>query len=231
MKFPVVLCVMLAAATAHAHISLTSPAPRTTDQKQRVCGSANSKRGTNITTFAPGETITVTWNETINHPGHYRISFDPCGQNFSIPESYNVDTKPTDPNVLIDLIADKAGGAYSQDITLPNITCDKCTLQLFQMMTDKPPYSKAEPSDDIYYQCADIVLEGNAPAVDCSVLPPGGDAGIPGGPGGGGGTADGGCSTSGGAGLASLLALAGLAIRPGLRRRRHLWLAARRANR
>ncbi|MFA9472798.1 MAG: hypothetical protein ACERNK_19695, partial [Deltaproteobacteria bacterium] len=51
---------------------------------------------------------------------------------------------------------------YMATVTLPNVTCDNCTLQVIQVMYDKPPYTT--PGNDIYYQCADLVLrEGAAP--------------------------------------------------------------------
>ena len=50
------------------------------------------------------------------------------------------------------------GATYTQTITLPNQACENCTLQLIQMMTDKPPYTTDLASDDIYFQCADIAL-------------------------------------------------------------------------
>ena len=43
------------------------------------------------------------------------------------------------PSVLVDGIADKAGGDYAYDITIPNVECTNCTLQVIQVMTDKPP--------------------------------------------------------------------------------------------
>ena len=62
--------------------------------------------------------------------------------------------------MLVDGIKDKTGTqAYEQEITLPNVECDKCTLQVIQVMTDKPPYGDG---DDIYFQCADIVLSNSA---------------------------------------------------------------------
>ena len=45
---------------ALAHIELVSPAPRTTSQKTGPCGVANSTRGPNVTTYAPGATVTIT---------------------------------------------------------------------------------------------------------------------------------------------------------------------------
>src|SRR5687768_6196498 len=107
-----------APSVASAHISLQYPLPRTTMQKDRHCGLAGSTRSANPTVPAPGETITVQWTETINHPGHYRISFDADGEDFTIPLSFT-DLTQTE-NVLVDNITDNQGGTYSQEITLPD---------------------------------------------------------------------------------------------------------------
>ena len=60
--------------------------------------------------------------------------------------------------VLLDGIEDKAGGMYMAEVELPDVDCDTCTLQLIQVMYDKPPYGDG---NDMYYQCADIVIEGS----------------------------------------------------------------------
>lgn len=214
MKAVLIASSLLAPSIAFAHIAMKTPTPRTDAQKDLHCGLTGSARA-NVTTLLPGATITVTWLETINHPGWYRISFQPDGAIFGIPPPSvaapnfpDVDqtgmTLPDGSIVLADRIAD---GTLSSTITLPNMECANCTLQLIQLMTDKPPYTvPPAASDDIYFQCADITLSNSAP-------PPMNDAGIGDGPGGGGGTANGGCSTRGDAGIASLLTLAGLAIR------------------
>ncbi len=218
--------ILLTASPASAHITLTSPPARTSQQKQRVCGTLDSVRGTNVTVLRPGSQITVTWTETVPHPGHYRISFDADGQEFSIPPDTTSDTGLTDPNVLMDLIPDVAGTTtYSQVITLPDIECDACTLQLIQMMTDKLPYTDDAASNDIYYQCADITLSATAPMADGPIMvtpdAPGGGGGgggdgDGGGDGGGDGSSDstGGCSTtdSPGAGWLAGLSVIGLGL-------------------
>lgn len=162
------LALLAAPAVATAHIQLSSPAPRSLEQKQQHCGPAGSTRGPNVNVYAPGQMIEVRWLETINHPGYYRISFDVDGQDFTIPPAPNNTTAST--NVLVDLIADRAttmaNNTYTQMVQLPNVTCENCTLQLIQLMTDKPPYTTDALSDDIYFQCADIALRA-----------PGGDAG------------------------------------------------------
>src|SRR5690606_35434522 len=156
--------VLLASAAAHAHIRLDSPKGRynndqqqATKQKDGPCGVPGDSRTTDaslITKFAPGETITVEWTETINHSGHFRIAFVEKGQDFPEPTF-----EPAEKGgaILADGIADEKamnGAKHSFEVTLPNVTCDACTLQLIQVM-------KESPNDPYYFQCADIVLEGD----------------------------------------------------------------------
>jgi len=155
--------IALASSPASAHIELDFPAPRTLDQKEGPCGLAGSTRGA-VTTFAPGSTITVHWHETVDHPGHYRIAFDPDGDDsFYVPTAYDdVRSADDDPTILVDGISDANGeGVYEATVTLPDVECDNCTLQLIQMMTDKAPYDVTgyfETGNDLYYQCADVAL-------------------------------------------------------------------------
>jgi MYXO-CTERM domain-containing protein len=209
---------LLTPSIAFAHASLVYPSPRTTELKTGPCGAAGSVRGTNVTTLTAGSTIKVKWTETIEHPGHYRISFDPDGQDFYTPQSF-VENTEGQLNVIDDLIPDIAGTAphaYELDITLPNMECTNCTLQMIQMMTDKAPYTLPPNSDDIYYQCADITLTSANTAPDAGMVttPDAGDMGS--GSGSGNPEISGGCSTGNGAGLLALVGLVGL-----LRRRRN----------
>jgi hypothetical protein len=150
---------MLVAGSASAHISMTSPPPRSIGQlKNAPCGPTTDVRGSQTTCFAPGATVQVSWVETVDHPGHYRIMFDDDGTDaFVDPTSFD-DTCSPSATCLVDDIADKSGGAYTQEITLPMTECDTCTLQLVQVMTDKAPYGDG---NDLYYQCADIVIKGD----------------------------------------------------------------------
>jgi hypothetical protein len=152
---------------ARAHIEMDFPTARTLMQKKPHCGEPTIPRGTPHV-FAPGATITLRWHETVNHPGHYRVSFNPNGDTFGLPPTATDTTLGIDPLVLVDLIPDAASGAgtYSQDITLPNMECTNCTIQVIQLMTDKLPYSINYPdpaANDIYFQCIDVVLSASAP--------------------------------------------------------------------
>jgi MYXO-CTERM domain-containing protein len=217
---------MLPAGIVDAHIHLTTPRARTDsltgDQKYRHCGVAGQTRiPSRVTTYRPGETITVTWLETVNHPGYYRIAFQPDGDTFGIPPPGNgppagypsLDqtgmTDGTGALILKDFIPD---GMLSAQITFPMMECNNCTLQFIQVMTDKPPYT-IDMSNDIYFNCADITLSNDAPMVDVGGMP-GPDAGIDPGNNPGGGS---GCSTQGPTGLPLALVVLGLIL--GRRRR------------
>lgn len=144
----------LTSSVASAHIQLDYPTARTTSLKTGPCGAAGSTRGDQVTTFQAGEVITIVWRETVDHPGHYRVAFDADGQDDFVDPTSFTDTYTND-TVLIDDIADKEGGTYTQELTIPDSACDHCTLQVIQVMTDKAPYGD---DNDLYYQCADIVI-------------------------------------------------------------------------
>ncbi len=241
----------VAAPAALAHVQIVAPKQRHTLQKDGPCGEEGGTRSQNVCEFQPGATITVQWDETIEHPGHFRISFDEDGvDNLIDPADY--DDFDNSPAVLEDAIPDRdtdidGNPRYSMLVTLPDVECDNCTLQLIQVMTDKPPWGPGG-GNDIYYQCSDLVLSRDAPdepAPGCGAEATGGeDAGSGGGSpdagsgGGGGGsssdagttggtpTEEGGCSTGGSATLLATLLIALAAL--GLSRRRAVAVASRR---
>jgi hypothetical protein len=151
---------------AERHVCLVFPVPRVgadctarSPQKVGPCGVAD--RSQNVNEFQPGETITVQFNETVNHPSHYRISFNPDGDAF--PDPTSVDDKGGGPLVLFDGIPDDEAAQQQLQITFPNVECASCTLQLIQVMYDKGGNGfggrNAEGgNDDVYYSCADVVL-------------------------------------------------------------------------
>jgi hypothetical protein len=154
------------AVDAERHVCLVFPVPRvgadcTSRSPQKVGPCAVAERSTNVNEFRSGETITVQFIETVNHPSHYRISFNPSGDAFSDPTS--VDDKGGGPLVLFDGIPDDEAAAQQIQISFPDVECDNCTLQLIQVMYDKGGNgfggrSAEGGNDDIYYSCADIVL-------------------------------------------------------------------------
>lgn len=163
------LAAVTLSSTASAHIRFVSPTPRYASPtggfdngmniKASPCGRANDSRTTDesrVTEFEAGETITVQFNETIDHPGFFRISFDDDGQDAFEPPPLSRDdiqATPTLP-ILKDNIEDKNGGMYETEVTLPDVECDNCTLQLIQVMVDADSW----PLSEIYFTCADIKL-------------------------------------------------------------------------
>jgi uncharacterized protein (TIGR03382 family) len=211
---PIVAAVLgLLSLPARAHVRLVDPVSRYGDEmKAGPCGRLGGTRTTFVTTRRPGDTITVVFDEIIDHPGYFRIAFDPAGDAALAPPTYTGTdwVNPAGVDVLLDRIANPPGLTHGEvPVVLPDIECDTCTLQLIQVMTDKPPFDGA---DDFYYQCADLVLSRTLPVG--GPPPPVRSGGVPAAPGGMGGCA------SAGAGPEGWLVLALLGLR-WARRRAH----------
>jgi hypothetical protein len=167
---------------ADAHFVLQSPASwRIQDglggpQKTGPCGNEAGGAETGVVTaYAPGETITITFDEVIYHPGHYRVALavndrselpehppvtpdgsDPCG---SVP----IAETPVFPVLADGALVHTAPFSESQSIrvTLPSdVTCTKCTLQVLEFMSNH-----GQPC--FYYHCADISIQERA-GVPCA---------------------------------------------------------------
>ena len=197
LKWATAVLVLGVAPVASAHISLERGGTHLSrfgdgqnDLKDAPCGRAGvvNQRGTNIYTYAPGETITVTFSEYIPHPGYFRFAFDTDGDDdFVDPASI----LPIDPNrgcpyTPAEAANDKCNASdfYNNDtvlpgmdnldphlssvfspaktwtyqVTLPNVECDNCTLQVIQVMEDPLGHGPFDGVADIYHQCIDIVL-------------------------------------------------------------------------
>ena len=107
----------------------------------------------------------VEWEETINHTGYYRIAFSPDG------------LTGFDANILADNITDDQNEAiqnqefhkFSVTVTIPNVLCDNCVLQMIQFMGEDPNVVRP------YYSCSDIQIKA---ADDPTVVPPVAPAGL-----------------------------------------------------
>jgi len=138
-------CVLLAFSQivfSHARWSLTGlvkPRTNSTGLKEPApCGGV--ARTSTPVVLQSGSTVNVQFEETINHPGYFRISFSSASDS------------GFDENILVPNIPEvPATRFYTQSITLPDIECSDCTLQLIQVMTDRTPSTN-------YYSCADIQL-------------------------------------------------------------------------
>jgi hypothetical protein len=165
-----VVVLVAAAGATHAHLALDQPESRygPNTLKDGPCGRIDGERSGNVTVLEPGATIEVVFREYINHPGHFRIAFDADGDDdFRDPPCLShcesrTDASPpvfgeySDATVLLDAIPDTQGGESRITVTLPDVECERCTLQVIQVMYDKRPITS--PGNDLYYQCADLVL-------------------------------------------------------------------------
>ncbi len=164
-------------APAWAHIDLVFPPPRLAGTEGRnalkigPCGQAMGQNGRTqtVTEFTPGETITVQVSEYIPHPGYYRVAFDvdgdddfPIRADMDSLDSANDDSETVHPvgDVILLYDFDKNDNI---EVTLPNVECDNCTLQVVQFMYDKIGNSL---DDEYYFQCADIRLVGDVATTD-----------------------------------------------------------------
>lgn len=136
---------------AHARFSankLLKPRDNSDSLKTGPCGGVAQLPLDQRTQIVAGSKITVEWEETIEHPGWYRLAFSPDG------------STGFDDNILLDNIPDTTGSVtrtdsttwhrYSAEIDVPTTPCESCTIQLIQVMTENP----AMPRN--YYSCADV---------------------------------------------------------------------------
>lgn len=199
------------ASPAQAHVDLISPPARLGGEagggqlKLKPCGQTTNKRGDKVTTFTPGQKVDIKIKEYVDHPGYLAVAFDPDGDDsFPFPranmDKVNANTDdpkalfPVDGTTILGLRTDKDKNCATENadktctisITIPNMTCQNCTLQVTQFMYDK---LGDNADNEYYYQCADIKVEG----------PVGGGGGA-GGTGGAAGGSAGAASGGGGAG-------------------------------
>jgi MYXO-CTERM domain-containing protein len=182
-------------ATARAHFALQAPPSWAAQddlggpQKSAPCGQADpgqppSQSGT-VTSFAPGDTVTITINEKIPHPGHYRVVLSTTGQS-GLPVDPLVTAVGTDPcgstviqsppvfPVLADGMLAHTGpfsAPQTFTVTLPtDVTCTNCTLQVAEFMSN---HGLNDPGGCFYHHCADISIQPGGGGNDAGSIEPG----------------------------------------------------------
>ena len=172
---------VLVASPARAHFILQAPQSWATQgslgdpQKSAPCGQADpgvtaAPTGM-VTAYAAGDTVTVTINETVTHPGHYRVVLSTTGQ-AGLPAdppvtpgttacgSTEIQNPPVFPVLADGMLVHTAAFGAPQSFTfkLPgNMSCaSNCVLQVAEFMSE---HGLNNPGGCFYHHCANITIE------------------------------------------------------------------------
>jgi hypothetical protein len=164
------------AAVAHAHFKLLEPASwieeddRGDPQKLAPCGGTIGDGGTRtgaVTEVRGGTDLKIVVDETIYHPGHFRIAL--ARRPNWLPDDPLVTTKETEnglrsasavieehpaPPVLVDGLwehHERFTGMRETSVEIPNIDCEGCFLQVIMFMAEHPGVREGDFS---YHHCA-----------------------------------------------------------------------------
>jgi hypothetical protein len=182
--------VALSAPVVNAHFKLLEPASWLVEddkgdpQKLAPCGGTLGNPGmpTGATTAVTGgQKLKIVVEETVFHPGHYRIALarkrnllpaDPAVTMHDTERGPRSQSAAIAANPQPPLLADglwphteKPTAKWETEITVPNITCDGCTLQVIEFMAEHPGVREGGFS---YHHCAvlDITADPKKPAED-----------------------------------------------------------------
>ena len=209
-------------ATAHAHFTLVAPPPASTSTNggkgDPPCGPTNMASNV-VTPVMGGSKLMLKVNETVFHPGFYRVALSIKSRDELPPDNVVKDANgmvllPTSKAMsataeyqatpVFPVLADNlwphtsATAMFSGEITLPNVNCDKCTLQVIEFMAQHG--SNGDKAGFFYHHCADlkITADTSKPIFDPAA-------------GGAGGAGSGGAGNAAGSGGVSGAALGGAA--------------------
>jgi hypothetical protein len=180
-----VLAIAALSGAADAHFVLVSPAASLVQnrlgdpQKIAPCGgvSANPGRGTlanpgvpsgAVTNVKGGTMLPLLVQETIYHPGHYRVALartaaqlppDPmvttADSGRGLRSQTAVIQNPVTAPVLLDGIfahTERPTQNFESEIPIPNINCPNCVLQVIEFMAEHPGI--AVDGGHMYHHCA-----------------------------------------------------------------------------
>ena len=166
---------------AHGHFILVEPASWLVEnrlgdpQKLGPCGGTSADAGTPsnaIVKVKGAEKLHLKLQETIFHPGHYRVALAVRSRAELPPDplttSRDTERGPWSVSAVIQnppqvpVLADglfphtaKTSDPFETDIQLPNITCEKCTLQIVQFMAE---HGVNKDGGYFYHHCSDLQI-------------------------------------------------------------------------
>jgi hypothetical protein len=164
---------------AHAHFNLMMPpaADNATDGGKGAPPCGPTAASGVVTPAQGGHPLTIMLTETVGHPGHYRFALSinartelPADPVAVVQGGLSVSAPVESPAVfpvLADGVFDHpvavSGAVYQTTVTLPNVTCAKCTLQVIEFMAQ---HGANTGGGYYYHHCADlqITADPNLPA-------------------------------------------------------------------
>ena len=178
------LLTALAAPFTMGHFKLLEPASWLVErdngdpQKMAPCGGTSADPGmpsNAIGRIVGGTKLHLKVQETVFHPGHYRVALA-VNSRTELPKDPDVTTResargpqsvsaviqnPVRPPLLADGLfphTTRPSGPlppWEADIDIPNINCEKCTLQIIQFMAE---HGLNRDGDFSYHHCADLQI-------------------------------------------------------------------------
>ena len=178
--FAASIFLLLAPAFAPAHFILVTP-PSSLQTENGGKGAPPCGEGIDsnvITRVQGGHPLPIRITEFVFHPGHYRFALSVNSRAELLPDpdvlesdgisvSAPIQNPPKIP-VLADGLfvhTDPPAADWQTNLTLPNLNCEKCTLQVIEFMAEHG----ANPGGGFYYHhCADlqITADPSLPAAD-----------------------------------------------------------------
>jgi hypothetical protein len=168
---------------AAAHFTLLEPGSWLVEkqlgdpQKLGPCGGTSTDAGMPsgvVSQVKGGQKLKIKVQETVYHPGHYRVALA-VNSRSELPPDPEVVTRDTEkgprsvsaaiqnpvkPPVLVDGLwahntRPEKAEPYETEIELPNINCKKCTLQIIQFMAE---HGLNKDGDYSYHHCAELAI-------------------------------------------------------------------------
>jgi hypothetical protein len=144
-------------------------------QKLAPCGSTSANAGTPtdiVTKLQGGQMLHIKLQETVFHPGHYRIALavnsraelppDPEAVTHDSEKGPQSVSAPIQDPPQLPVLADglfvhttRQTTPFETDVQLPNINCPKCTLQIVEFMAQ---HGINKDGGFYYHHCADIQI-------------------------------------------------------------------------
>jgi len=175
---------VLVAQNSLAHFKLLEPgswlmeSDRGDPQKSGPCGGSNTDWGKPsyiVTKAIGGQKLHIKLQETVYHPGHYRVALA-VNSPTELPPDPQTTTRDSERGPMslaaaiqnppqTPVLADglfvhntRPAGAmppWETDVLLPNINCKKCILQIVQFMAE---HAFNNPGGYTYHHCAEMQI-------------------------------------------------------------------------